>query len=61
MFSCFLVERTITHLFPIQAKTFNAILEGKDVIARARKYSYVPTVNLSLIIDGNEKSKVLQA
>ncbi|XP_041362568.1 nucleolar RNA helicase 2-like isoform X2 [Gigantopelta aegis] len=31
-----LKKRSITHLFPIQAKTFNAILEGQDVIARAR-------------------------
>ena len=31
-------ERGVTYLFPIQSQTFNAIYEGKDVIAQASKY-----------------------
>ncbi|RYY35467.1 DEAD/DEAH box helicase, partial [archaeon] len=31
-----LATRGVTHLFPIQAKTFDHILDGKDVIGRAR-------------------------
>ena len=31
----FLLERGIKYLFPIQAKTFDLIYEGKDVIGKA--------------------------
>ena len=30
-------ERDITHLFPIQAKTYDLVYDGNDVIARASK------------------------
>ena len=30
-----LIERGISHLFPIQAKTYDHIFDGIDVIARA--------------------------
>ena len=31
-----LAKRSITHMFPIQARTFDILLGGKDLIARAR-------------------------
>ena len=33
----FSAERKITHLFPIQAQTFDHVYDGLDVIARASK------------------------